>query len=278
MTIRIICVVDNTVKFGTDLRGEHGLSFWIETGQGNVLFDTGQSAAVLAHNLDALKLSPRAVDVLALSHAHYDHTGGLDMILAQKPGLPLYANADVFRPRYSLRDGEYRSIGLAADQADLASRASVRLNAAPVEMVPGLWTTGEIVKRPEPEGSGANLYIREGAGWQPDHYRDDMSLVLKTAAGLVLICGCCHAGLLNTLYHIERTFEGPVLAVLGGTHLVSAEVAYLEHVLSVIDERYPQTSFHLSHCTGEKAFRTLACALGGRVNACPAGSVLSFED
>ena len=206
MMVKIICVVNNTSKEDAGLRSEHGLAFWIETRYSNVLFDTGQTAAVLSHNLDVLGLLPQNVDMLALSHAHYDHTGGLEAILSKNTKLTLFAHPDIFRPRYSLRKGEYVSIGLSLARETLAGKVNLSLSESPTEILPGLWTTGEIIERPEQEGRSAHHFIRAGEGWLPDPYRDDLSLVLKTKAGLVVICGCCHAGILNTLFHVERNF------------------------------------------------------------------------
>lgn len=247
---KIICVVDNAVKKDTDLHNEHGLAFWIETEHGIVLFDSGQTADVLLHNLDVLDLLPQDIDNLALSHAHYDHTGGLETILSKNTNLTLYTHSDIFRPRYSLRQGEYRSIGLAVDQIDLSRRVKLILSDTPTEIVPNLWTTGDIDDRPELVGGSAHLFIRNGADWQPDPYRDDLSLVLKTSAGLVLICGCCHAGILNTLFHVERIFGDPIIVIIGGTHLVSADDPYLDHVIRVFTERFQNLTFYLNHCTG----------------------------
>lgn len=276
MTTTIICVVNNDVKEDTHLHGEHGLSFWIQTEHGVVLLDTGQTPGVLSHNLKELRLSFQDVDMLALSHAHYDHTGGLEAVLSSNPTLTLFAHPDIFRPRYALRQGEYRSIGLAYDQFSLSQRIKLNLSAAPTAIVPDLWTTGEISERLEPVGGSPNLFIRDGADWQPDPYRDDISLVLKTNQGLVVICGCCHAGILNTLFHVERKFGGPVLAVLGGLHLLYAEDQYIEHVVHVFDERFPDVSLYLNHCTGENAFKKLGNAFGSLVRACPAGTIINF--
>ncbi|MBE0697252.1 MAG: MBL fold metallo-hydrolase [Anaerolineaceae bacterium] len=273
---KIICVVDNEALIDSNLNSEHGLSFWIETEDGNILFDSGQTAAALAHNLARLGLSPGDIDGLVLSHAHSDHTGGLEVVLSKNTRLTLFAHADVFRPRYALRKGAYESIGLALEQADLARRVQVKLSDTPLEILPNLWTTGDIYERLEPEGSGAHLFIRGGDGWQPDPYRDDLSLVLKTPAGLVLICGCCHAGILNVLYHVERTFSAPIIAVIGGTHLVSADDPALEHVIQVLNERFPNLTFYLNHCTGKPAFKKLVDSFGSRVNPCPAGTVVNF--
>jgi metal-dependent hydrolase (beta-lactamase superfamily II) len=78
---KITCIVDNAVQSGSRLWGEHGLAFLVEIGDGRVLFDAGQSGTVLLHNLAVLGVDPATIDALAISHAHYDHTGGLPALL-----------------------------------------------------------------------------------------------------------------------------------------------------------------------------------------------------
>ena len=274
--MKIVCVVENDVSKGFDLQSEHGLSFWIETPHGVVLFDTGQTDSVFSHNLKTLGLSLQKVTALALSHAHYDHTGGFETVLTTQKDMPIYASPDIFRPRYALRNGEYQTAGIKFDQSRLASLAKINLCDQPIEIIPGLWTTGVIVERPEPIGSSPHLFIRTGKGWETDSYLDDMSLVYKTSSGLILICGCCHAGLVNTLFHVKCLFTEPIIAVIGGIHLIHADDQYLDHVVSVIAESFPKLDLYLNHCTGENAFAKLSKAFGKRVNKCPAGTVLEF--
>jgi len=275
---KIICVVDNKALKGAGLKTEHGLAFWIETKNGTVLFDTGQTADVLSNNLSLLNLNVKDIDALAISHAHYDHTGGLEAVLSEKPDLIMYANEDVFRPKFSLSDGKYNPSGFEVSREEFANRFEVRLSDTPIEIFPSLWTTGEITKRVEPEGRSSSHYIRDGEGWQPDPYRDDMSLVLKTQDGLVVICGCCHAGLLNTLAHVEENFEGPIITVMGGTHLMTADGKLMDHVINVLDERYSDLLYYLNHCTGDDAIKALANAFSERVQPFPSGSVVTFKD
>ncbi len=277
MTI-ITCVVDNNAKENTRFRSEHGLSFWIKTGDGNLIFDTGQTSAALALNLGLLGLKIQDAAALALSHAHYDHTGGLDALLSQNERLKIYAHSDIFQPRYSLREGEYRPIGIAIPQEELSQRAELHLSNAPQEIIPNLWTTGAIIERPELAGSSIHHFIRTAEGWQPDPYSDDLSLVLKTSKGIIVICGCCHAGLLNTLFHVENHFEGSIIAVLGGTHLISASDADLSHVISVLRDCYMPLDLYLNHCTGKRAYQALADVFGNSVKTCPAGTEMHFDD
>jgi 7,8-dihydropterin-6-yl-methyl-4-(beta-D-ribofuranosyl)aminobenzene 5'-phosphate synthase len=275
---KITCLVDNSVQRGSPFWGEHGLAFWIETEGRCALFDTGQSGTVLQHNLDLLGLNPREADVAILSHAHLDHTGGVDAILSLKPDLPVYARPDIFRPRFSFREGEYKSIGLPRTLKKQLQTADLNLSEDPIEVLPGLWTSGEISERPEREGRSPHHYVPHDEGWKPDPYQDDMSLVMDTGEGIVLICGCCHAGLLNTMAHVWQTFQRPILAVLGGTHLTCLDGDDLCHVVEVIRENYAPIHFYLNHCTGEQAYVALTNAFIGQVKPCPVGTILRFDN
>ena len=229
--MKITCVVDDRNHPDSALKAEHGASFLIETGGCLVLFDTGQSGDVLLHNLDALGVNPAQLEALILSHAHHDHTGGLPALLEQVSDVPLYAHPDLFRKRFRKTDTGPRQVGPSLTRKALARSVELQLHAEPVEVVPGVWTTGDIGTRPEPEGRSPYHIVRQGAGWIQDPYRDDLSVVLKVKEGLVLLCGCCHAGLLNTLARVREAFDGNLLAVVGGLHLAHADAPTLAHVI-----------------------------------------------
>jgi len=160
---------------------------------------------------------------------------------------------------------------------DLRRRADLRLSPEPQEILPGVWTTGEVTHRTEPEGRSPHHFVRGESGMEPDPYRDDMSLVLGTSRGLALLCGCCHAGLLNTLAHVERVFGRPVVAIFGGTHLISADADHLERVRQRLQE-LSLCRVSPSHCTGETAFHSLLQALGPEiVRPFPAGAQVDLE-
>ncbi len=281
--MKVTCVVDNAVCDHSTFWGEHGLAFLIETKSGlMLLFDTGRSGTVLLHNLELLDIEPEAINTLAISHAHYDHTGGLPALLDQVTEITLYAHPDLFRERFSRRK-ELKSVGLPLKREVLEQRLAFQLSAEPTEILPGVWTTGEITDRAEPEGRSAHHLVRSSSsslrggteGWEPDPYRDDMALVLETGQGLVVLCGCCHAGLLNTLAHVRRTFGVDITAVAGGTHLLRADEAHLRRVIEVLRE-LGLPRLYLNHCTGQRAYVTLAQAFGEEVAPCPAGTSLSF--
>jgi 7,8-dihydropterin-6-yl-methyl-4-(beta-D-ribofuranosyl)aminobenzene 5'-phosphate synthase len=276
--MKLTCLVDNAVQPSSGFWGEHGLAYLIETAGQRILFDTGQSGTVLAHNLKLLGVDPATIDALAISHAHYDHTGGLPALLGQlRPGIPLFANADLFRERFSQRDGPPKRSGIALSREELAAHFDLKLNDMPQEIVTGVRTTGAITDRPEFQGSSKALLMAEGGELVADAYRDDMALVLVAGDRLALLCGCCHAGLLNTLAHVERIYPQPIALIIGGLHLAGVAEGDLRHatarlaVMPALQRVYP------GHCTGEAAFLTLAQTLGtGVVHSSPAGTVIEF--
>jgi len=276
--MRLTCLVDNAVQRSAGFWGEHGLAYLVETAGRRVLFDTGQSGTVLAHNLELLDIDPGTIDAVAISHAHYDHTGGLPVLLGRlRPGIPLYAGADLFRERFSQHEGTAKSIGLALGREELAGRLTLKLSARPQEIVPGVWTTGEIVDRPEFEGRSSGHLMAASGELVADAYQDDTSLVLVDGDRLALLCGCCHAGLLNTLAHVARTFVQPVTLIAGGLHLAGIGAAEMDRTIAALMAMPALQRVYPGHCTGEAAFLALAQGLrAGVVRSCPAGTIIEF--
>jgi 7,8-dihydropterin-6-yl-methyl-4-(beta-D-ribofuranosyl)aminobenzene 5'-phosphate synthase len=274
--MRLQCVVDNSVAPSSAFWGEHGLSFLIETDDGQrLLFDTGASGTVLLHDLECAGVDIETLAAIVLSHSHPDHTGGLPAVLERRRGLRVHAHPDLVRPRYSEKDGVKVPRGLPLSPEVLNRRANLSLSESPERVLPGIWTSGEIKERCEPEGRSPNHLVRRADGWAPDPYRDDLSLVLETGAGLFVVCGCCHAGLLNTLAHVKRHFGEDPVGIAGGTHLVGAGRVQLARAITRLRES-GSPMLHLNHCTGPAAFVALSQAFGERVLHCPAGTSLEL--
>lgn len=276
--VHVTCVVDDAVERSSRYWGEHGLAFLIDTESDRVLFDTGQSGTVLLRNLKLLEVEPRSLEGIVISHGHYDHTGGVEALLEDLPsGTPLYASPEVFRERYAIHDGEMKEVGTPLGREALVGRMSLRLHTDAQEIVPGVWTTGEIEDRPEQEGSSPHHRMREGGELVQDGYLDDIGVILALDDGLALICGCCHAGLLNTLAHVEAIFEEPVKVIVGGLHLTGASTEALDRVCEELASRPALRGVYPNHCTGEAAFVALTNALGSDVvKPCPTGTVLEL--
>ncbi len=273
--MRVTCLVNNCVAQGSSLWGEHGLSFLIEAAGANILWDAGQSGTVLRHNLHALGLEETPVHTIALSHAHYDHTGGLAAARACFPQAKIVAHPAILEPRYSLHKGKRRAIGLTEEARGLLVGADASLVEGPAALAEDVWTSGEIRKRPFAEGrSTHHLAWREGRA-VPDDYRDDLSLILKVTGGIVLLCGCCHAGLRNVLLAVQAQYREPIVAIIGGTHLIDASPAECAALIEAL-RALGSPRLYLNHCTGERALHILAQAFGEAAQGCPAGTVLTF--
>jgi len=276
--MRVTCVVDDASYPGAEFGHEHGVAFLIETETKRVLFDTGQSGSVLLHNLALLNVETGSIKAVAISHGHYDHTGGLGKLVEHlHAGTPLYANPDLFRERFKETDGKLKGVGIALSRQALTKSVSLRLRAEPQEIVPGVWTTGEIADRPEAEGRSDTHRMRQGDAVVIDEYRDDMALVLEADGRSMLLCGCCHAGLLNTLAHAERFLGRPMQVVAGGLHLLSASEEELSHICAALKAEPSLQRVYPNHCTGKEAIVALTTALGPSVvDPFPAGAALKL--
>ena len=273
--MRIDCIVDNTVSRQSSFWGEHGLAFFIEQDEKRFLFDTGGSGEVLSHNLKQAGIAPDSLALAALSHNHRDHTGGLEWLLEAANGIPVYVHPEALQPHFSDRTGMMLEKGIPFDVGNL-DPAQWHLNEAAVEILPGVFLSGEIQPRPHPEGRSPHHFIKGESGFVPDPYRDDQSLVMESSKGPILICGCCHTGLLNTLDWVEARFGQPPRAILGGLHLASAGQ---EQVEALVDALRSRGAPHLypNHCTGETALMMLMQAFPDRVQPFSAGNSLILE-
>lgn len=274
--MRLTCVVEDGVSYDSGLWAEHGLCFIIESAGQRLMLDTAESQEVLEHNLRALDLWQGPLDHIVLSHAHSDHTGGLGAVLEHWPAATVHAHSRIVDTRFAGRIHS-RSVGLSTPLAEQANSGAWQLTTETIELIPRVWTTGTIAKRPYPLGSSTGHLVERKSARIPDDYADDLSLVLEVAGGVVLLCGCCHAGLRNTLLRLREMTQAPLQAVIGGLHLIHADDAELDAVVETLTgEGCPQ--LYVCHCTGQRAIRRLWSVFGDAVHACGAGTVIKFED
>lgn len=273
--VRITILVDN--QAGPGLAAEHGFAAWIERDGRHWLFDAGQGAA-LVPNAQALGVPLATAEGLILSHGHYDHTGGLPALLAAAPAAQVHCHPQAKRLRYAVSGAETRSIGMpAAARVALATLAPLRRApiAAALELAPGVGLTGPIPRIMDYEDRGGPFFV-DAAGARPDDFADELALTLRTARGLVVILGCGHAGLINTLRQALALNPGARLcAVLGGFHLGGASEERLARTAAALRALDPELVVPC-HCSGERAVAAFGEALGERVRAGAAGLALNF--
>jgi len=257
MKIDITTLSENTANYGCI--GEWGLSILVETEGTRVLMDTGLSFSA-THNARVLGVDLSGVDRIVLSHGHADHTGGLVEVLAETGEVEIVAHPDIFAEKCAGRNQEtLRDIGIPFSREELEDLgARFNLSREPVHITDRIMTTGEVPMVTDYEEIDSNLWVREGGKLKPDPLADDLSLVIDTDFGLVVILGCAHRGIINILRHARNiTGKENVYAVIGGTHLVSASEERLARTVADLREMGIQ-KLDVSHCTGFFAAARLA--------------------
>jgi len=274
--VQITVLVENTAG-GRDLLAEHGVSFWIELGGKRFLFDTGQGNVLMA-NARRLGIRLEQVDAIALSHGHYDHTGGLGDALRNSRATTVYAHPAAFEPKFAqYPDGTARDIGIPTlDERMVRDMAELVLVEKPTEICDGLRLTGPVPRATEFEDTGG-AFFRDKGCTERDQLIDDQAAFIETPAGTVVILGCAHAGVINTLRYVQTlTGNSPIHTVIGGMHLLHASPERMEKTLAELHRMDVQRLLPC-HCTGFAAMARLWNEFPGRCAACPVGTAVEVS-
>ena len=258
--------------------GEHGFSAFIETDQGNYLFDTGGGRSIVANSL-TLNKDFKSIRKIFLSHGHYDHTGGLSEVLKVKGKADVHAHPHVFLDRIAVLKEEDREIkrfiGIRYKKRYLESLgANFVFNTDFLEVEKGLFLTGEVPRQTTFEKPDPRLFSEMDGTTTHDLFLDDQSLILDTDKGIVLILGCAHSGMINIIHHvINKMGKDKFHAVLGGTHLDFLTSEQLEESIKSLKNMQVE-KIGVSHCTGMRAAFRLNQEFGDRFFYGCVGSVL----
>jgi len=279
----ISIVAEDTIAFDTPFWGRFGLSVLLELRtetadrrhpfEKHILYDTNSAAAPILHNLGILGESLDKVSTVFLSHCHYDHTDGLPGILeAIGHPIPVIAHPETFRPCFEINPDGVRHIGLAQSQMQLEQKGAIfTLTREPLNLMTGVTTSGEIERVTSFEVLEDLYTIVDGEVVQ-DHERDDAAVILNFQEGLVIVTGCCHAGIVNTMMQAKKvTGVNKIHAVVGGLHFIDASEEKVEKSIEALRE----VDWVLAgHCTGFDGLRRIADVMGERFGRIHTGTII----
>lgn len=263
MQIKLTTLNENTAG-RVGLLAEWGLSILVEVDNYKVLLDTGLDISA-ASNAATMGIDLSKVDKLVISHGHRDHTGGLRHVLnTMRKKVEVIAHPDIWASKHSRtfdQAEQYAGIPFTREMLESLG-ASFRLTREPVWITDNIVTTGEIPMNTSYEKIDPELFVKEEGQLRPDPLEDDLALIVKTEIGLVVILGCAHRGMINTLHHARRvTGEERIYMVIGGTHLIRASREQLDLTIVELKELGVQR-IGVSHCTGLPAAAVLLQEFG----------------
>ena len=234
--LTVTVIYDNRVG-AEGLESAWGFACLVEGLEKTIFFDTGGNGPTLLGNMAALGIEPRDIDVVVLSHAHWDHMGGLADFLDVHNSVTVY-----------LLESFPDEIG-----DDSRSRgADVIKVSEPIGLCAGAMLSGEMV-------------VQGGV--------KEQSLFLSTGSGVAVVTGCAHPGILSTVERAKEMTGRDVLVIIGGFHLFKDSDASVRRIVSRLQELGVRWAAPC-HCSGDSAIQEFADAYGDAFLLCRAGAVI----
>lgn len=275
-SVRITILSENRVN-NPRLSAEQGLSLFIETEHGNLLFDCGQTD-VLLKNASEIGIDLGKLSAIILSHGHYDHCGGLAALISTFGRTDVYCHPASVNRKYRVYPEGRLEIGVPWEQVTLQELgANFKFSTRQHELFEDVWLTGEIPRHSEFEHIDESYQQRVKESFITDELHDDLALALNTRNGLIVILGCGHAGVINTVKQAMRVAgQKHVYAVVGGMHLYQADKVRIDREALALEAISPDLILPL-HCTGFQMIQRLYGIFDDKVKLLQVGDHFTME-
>jgi 7,8-dihydropterin-6-yl-methyl-4-(beta-D-ribofuranosyl)aminobenzene 5'-phosphate synthase len=277
MQIKITTLVDDQAAAADNsLIHEHGLAMIIQTAHESILFDTGYSDALLK-NARQLGIDVGQIQKVIISHGHLDHAGGVKYLIDSNPCFTLMAHPGIFAKKIIRSSGTSRTFGISEDLPVLKKKGiRLDLQKEAVMISENIMTTGHIPMETDFEKVESRFFTEENGDVVPDLFEDEKALIIRTSSGTVVLLGCSHRGIINTLNHVAAvTGNDKIYAIMGGLHLGNAHPSKIEKVCNHL-EKFDIDRIIVGHCTGIPAIKEFIRKFGNKVEINSVGKTIEL--
>ncbi len=264
--------------------GEWGFAALVEADGHKILYDTGARPNTVLENARELKIDLSGVQDVILSHFHADHTTGLmtlrrELSRASPAALSrVHVGQGIFLSRRQGSSETEQNPMVAVKKEYEATGGKFIVHEKPEELLPGVWLTGPVPRIYPEKNWTPGFQVEKGDSWVEDNLPEDQALIFNTASGLVMLSGCAHAGIINTLHYAREILRpAPVQAAIGGFHLFAASDQQLDWTADKLRE-FQIAQILGAHCTGIESVYRLRQRLGLNRKTCVVGTVGAIYD